>query len=108
MFKSFLTSAKYFMISSSVASAFVYSVFWYKSSQNEKDYLKAINGDTLKDASRLTNESFGISWGFQADDTVMNSIDSGDLFFVKYECKECLNVNDMLKCYWLTLPLLDE
>lgn len=38
----------------------------------------------------MSNDSFGISWGFQADDTIMSRIDSGDLLFLKYECEECL------------------
>lgn len=53
---------------------------------------------TTKDASRLSNDSFGISWGFQADDIVMNKIDSGDYLFMKFDCKECLTPSDYIRC----------
>lgn len=108
MLRSFLVNTKYFLITSSIALSSVYGYCYYRCRKNERDYLAAINADTLKDASRLSNESFGISWGFQADDTVMNSIDSGDLFFIKYDCLETLSPLEMVKCYRLTIPLLDE
>ena len=38
----------------------------------------------------------------------MHGIDSGDLFFVKYDCLETLDPMEMIKCYKLTIPLLDE
>ena len=108
MFKSFISHCKHFIITSSIAVSVVYGLCYYRSKKNQKEYLDAINADTLKDASRLTNESFGISWGFQADDTVMSGIDSGDLFFIKYDCMETLDPIEMVKCYKLTIPLLDE
>ena len=40
----------------------------------------------MKDASRLTNDTFGISWGFQADDIIMKKIDTGDIMFMKFDC----------------------
>lgn len=56
----------------------------------------------------MSNDSFGISWGFQADDTIMSRIDSGDLIFLKYECEECLTPESMIKCYLKTSHFLDE
>lgn len=38
----------------------------------------------------------------------MNGIDSGDLFFIKYDCLETVDPLEMIKCYVLTIPLLDE
>ena len=85
-----------------------YGYLYYLSQQNHKRYLASINADTLKDASRLTNDSFGISWGFQADDTIMSRIDSGDLLFMKFECFECLSPDSMLECILKTSHFIDE
>ena len=63
-----------------------YSYLYYKTSKNKKEYEKVLESDTLRDASRLTNDSFGISWGFQADDIIMKKLDSGDILFIKYDC----------------------
>ena len=73
-----------------------------------REYESIKEAGTLKDASRLSNDSFGISWGFQADDIVMDKIDSGDFLFIKYECTECLTVPDYLRCLSTTLAKLDE
>jgi len=83
---SILKNTAYFVTSALIFSAGVYSYCAYKSNINKQLFLESINSETIKDASRLTNESFGISWGFQADDTVMNRVDSGDIFFIKFEC----------------------
>ena len=85
-----------------------YGYLSYLAHCNQQRYLESINADTLKDASRLTNESFGISWGFQADDTIMSRIDSGDLLFMKFECFECLTPTRMLECIAKTSHFIDE
>lgn len=86
MLKNIGTKIGHLLLSSLLFSGGVFGYCYYKANKNLKEYLDSVNADTLKDASRLTNESFGISWGFQADDTVMNRIDSGDLLFIKYDC----------------------
>ena len=63
----------------------------YQTHKNRHEYQEFLKAETLRDASRLTNDSFGISWGFQADDTIMKRVDSGDMVFMKYDCSECLS-----------------
>lgn len=63
-----------------------YGYIYYQCQKNKREYDAILEAGTIKDASRLTNDSFGISWGFQADDTVMKQIDSGDYIFMKYDC----------------------
>lgn len=96
------------MISGAVFSSGLYGYMWHTAKQNEERYLAGIQSETLRDASRLSNDSFGISWGFQADDTIMSRIDSGDLLFLKYECGECLTPQSMLQCYLKTSHYLEE
>lgn len=61
-----------------------YAYIYYKTDKNMKEYKAILDAGTTKDASRLSNDSFGISWGFQADDIVMNKVDSGDYLFMKF------------------------
>ena len=62
----------------------------------------------MKDASRLTNDTFGISWGFQADDIIMKKIDTGDIMFMKFDCSECLSVSEYVHCFRRSMFNLDE
>lgn len=36
------------------------------------------------DNTRPNNDSFGIGWGYKADDIIMNQIDSADLILLKF------------------------
>ena len=83
----------------SIFGGFIYGYLYYKTNKNLKEYEKVLASDTLRDASRLSNDQFGISWGFQADDIIMKRIDSGDILFVKFDCSECLCVKDFSECF---------
>lgn len=88
MFKNILNLAA----SVTIFGGFSYSYLYYKTNCNKREYEKVLESDTLRDASRLSNDTFGISWGFQADDIIMKKLDSGDILFIKYDCSECLSV----------------
>lgn len=94
--------------STTIFASSVYGYLYYKTQRNAKEYNEIVEAGNLKDASRLTNESFGISWGFQADDIVMGKIDSGDYLFMKFECEECLTVPEYLKCFRDGMLRLEE
>ena len=85
-----------------------YAYLYYRTSKNMKEYQEILEAGTLKDASRLSNESYGISWGFQADDIVMSKIDSSDYLFMKFECEECITVGEFMKCFLDGMLRLDE
>ena len=72
--------------STTVFGGLFYSYLYYHTSKNAKEYQKVLESETLRDASRLTNDTFGISWGFQTDDIIMKKIDSGDIMFIKFDC----------------------
>lgn len=108
MLKSLLKKTRDFAITSALFGSAVYLYLYCKCKKNKEQYLQAIQSDTLKDASRLSNDSFGISWGFQADDTIMSRIDSGDLLFIRFDCNECIETGSMLKCHWKTFSFLEE
>jgi len=90
MLKKIIINLRDIVISSAIFASGLYAYIYYHANNNQKVFLQSINSETLRDASRLTNDSFGISWGFQSDDTIMSRIDSGDLLFIKYECFECI------------------
>lgn len=68
----------------SIFSAGGYLYIRSRTRRNLDQYNKILEAGTTKDASRLSNDSFGISWGFQADDIIMSKIDSGDYLFMKF------------------------
>lgn len=84
MLKKIIINLRDIAISSSIFASALYAYIYHHSHDNQTNYLQSIHSETLRDASRLTNDSFGISWGFQSDDTIMSRIDSGDLLFIKY------------------------
>lgn len=84
MLRSLLRKSKDLLITTTIFTSAAYAYIYYISKKNEETYLEALQSDTLKDASRLSNDSFGISWGFQSDDTIMSRIDSGDLLFIRF------------------------
>ena len=94
--------------SASIFGGALYAHIWWRTNNNLHEYQATQDAGTLKDASRLTNDSFGISWGFQADDIVMAKIDSGDFLFIKYDCSECLSVPEYFRCLSITSFKLDE
>jgi hypothetical protein len=108
MIKRIVKSAAELILSVTVFGSALYTYIYYQSQHNQKRYLESTKSDTLRDASRLTNDSFGISWGFQADDTIMTRIDSGDLLFLKYDCAECIEPTAMINCYLKTSHYLEE
>ena len=52
-----------------------------------------------KDTTRPQNAYYGINWGYRADETIENSLDTGDLLFFGYECKNCFTPDEMAVCY---------
>lgn len=92
----------------SIFSLGSYLYVWHRTNKNLDQYNKILEAGATKDASRLSNESFGISWGFQADDIVMNKIDSGDYLLIKFQCEECLRVEDYVRCMTRTALKLEE
>ena len=102
MLKKIIINLRDIAISSIIFASGLYAYIYHHSHSNQTNYLQSIHSETLRDASRLTNDSFGISWGFQSDDTIMSRIDSGDLLFIKYECFECITPNSMIHCYLKT------
>jgi hypothetical protein len=63
---------------------------------------EAIDFDLIqskKDTTRPQNEYYGINWGYRADETIEKSLDTGDLLFFGYECKNCFTPKEMALCY---------
>ena len=54
-----------------------------------------------KDRTRDNNQYFGIGWGYKADEMIQEKIDTGDIFFLKFKCSECINLRNSLKCYFM-------
>lgn len=77
----------------------------YVTASNRQRYLS--RKPITMDNTRPNNDSFGIGWGYKADDIIMNQIDSGDLILLKFECGETLTVTDYLKCLKTTALKLE-
>ena len=108
MLRKIIINLRDIALSTTIFAAALYAYLHQRTNHNQQAYLASIHSETLRDASRLTNDSFGISWGFQADDTIMSRIDSGDLLFIKYECFECITPNSMINCYLTTSHYLEQ
>jgi hypothetical protein len=108
MLRSFLKRSRDLLFTSFIFGSAAYAYIYFRAKKNEAQYLEAIQSDTLKDASRLSNDSFGISWGFQADDTIMSRMDSGDLLFIRFDCEECISPRSMVSCYLSNSLFLEE
>ena len=52
-----------------------------------------------KDKTRPTNESYGLNWGYRADNAIEQSINTGDIAFFDYRCDKWLYPSDVVKCY---------
>jgi len=39
-----------------------------------------------KDTTRPSNVYYGINWGYRADETIQNTLDTGDVLFFNYDC----------------------
>lgn len=55
MFGSILKRVRDLTLCSLIFGSATYGYIYYLSKKNEKEYLEAIQSDTIKDASRLTN-----------------------------------------------------
>ncbi len=51
------------------------------------------------DSTRLDNEYFGINWGYAADNMIKIKIDTGDIFYLKYDCSLTFDIQDFISCY---------
>lgn len=71
-------------ISVTVFSTGLLGYVHYRTSKNLKEHNE--NMEFARDNTRQENESFGIGWGYRADDIIMSQIDTGDLLMIKFDC----------------------
>eukprot|EP00347_Sterkiella_histriomuscorum_P017978 403347251 len=61
-----------------------------------------------KDTTRPSNVYYGLNWGFRSDNTIEKSLDTGDLLYFDYNCLNCFEPNDVIKCYIQQKQLKDD
>merc|ERR1740139_162443 len=54
--------------------------------------------DLRKDTTRPSNVYYGINWGYRADETIEQSLDTGDLLFFNYNCMNCFTPQELISC----------
>ena len=92
---------KPFLLTTSIFGITGYGYLYYTAYQNKKELqIKKENEVEFKDNTRPQNQYFGLSYGFRADQIVLDRLDSGDFIFMKFECIECISVSDILKCQY--------
>lgn len=95
-----------FAVTALVFGGAVYGYLSYRTSSNLREHLA--NLESNRDNTRPDNESFGIGWGYRADDIVMSQIDSADLLLLKFDCTETLSVPQYIRCMKSTALKLDH
>lgn len=72
--------------------------FYFKIKKNQIESEKMRNDDLFRDATRPQYQNFGLNWGSRADQMIMDELDSGDVFFVKYDCSKCTSFSCTPSC----------
>ncbi|KAL4480978.1 hypothetical protein ABPG72_014446 [Tetrahymena utriculariae] len=109
MFKKIVSNLKPFVFSITAVGGSFVSYYSYLAYLNRKQFQEQKENDELyKDTTRETNEYFGLSWGYKADYLVKEKMDSGDIFFIKYDCDECLSLKQMIWCNLLQTYKQDQ
>lgn len=69
----------------------------YIAHSNQKAYVES--EELTRDTTRPGNKSYGLNYGYKADNAVEALLDSGDIIFIKQNCLGALNRTDITKCY---------
>lgn len=104
-----LNTLKPLLITSTVVIGGGFSYLYYITSRNYKRFqLEQEESSIYKDTTRDQNLYFGINWGFKADYMIQEQIDSGDVLYFKFDCRQCLSVGDFLKCSYMHMQNSDQ
>ena len=77
-----------------------YGVLQLQAYINKSKYLKAIKEEQeLKDSTRPDYEFFGLNWGANSDQGLLDESDTGDFIFSLVSCEKLFSVSEMVKCY---------
>jgi hypothetical protein len=72
----------------------------FQSFQNNRDHLKRIKDEQeLKDSTRPDYEFFGLNWGANSDQQILDESDTGDFVFSSVACKKLYSASEIGRCY---------
>eukprot|EP01017_Pseudomicrothorax_dubius_P035175 TRINITY_DN4893_c0_g4_i1.p1 TRINITY_DN4893_c0_g4~~TRINITY_DN4893_c0_g4_i1.p1 ORF type:complete len:260 (-),score=48.57 TRINITY_DN4893_c0_g4_i1:63-842(-) len=97
--KALKENVKALLISSAIVSSATFAYVYGKATRNRLRYQASLVDERSKDNTRMSNEFFGINWGYRADSMIKDRIDTGDVLFVKFSCENCISTTEMVKCY---------
>ena len=80
-----------------IGSTYCYLIYRCKRLKEESMDFELIQ--SKKDTTRPSNAYYGINWGYRSDETIEKSLDTGDLLFFGYNCKNCFSPSEMAICY---------
>ena len=76
-----------------------YGYLYYRCKKLREDAMDFDLIQSKKDATRPSNVYYGINWGYRSDETIENSLDTGDLLFFNYNCDKCFSPSEVAICY---------
>ena len=72
----------------------------YLAHSNHRDYLQSsLRQHDIKDSTRPDYEFFGLNWGANSDQELLDDCDTGDFVFSSVSCDKLFSVGDIAKCY---------
>ena len=82
-----------------VGGTITYSYMYYRCKKIREESMDFDMIQLKKDTTRPSNVYYGINWGYRSDETIEKSLDTGDLLFFNYECKNCFSPSEVAICY---------
>ena len=76
-----------------------YGYLYFRCKKLREDAMDFDLIQSKKDATRPSNVYYGINWGYRSDETIENSLDTGDLLFFNYNCDKCFTPSEVAICY---------
>ena len=76
-----------------------YGFLYYRCNKLKEESMDFDLVNAKKDATRPSNVYYGINWGYRSDETIEKSLDTGDLLFFNYDCKNCFSPEEVALCY---------
>ena len=76
-----------------------YGYLYYRCKKLREESMDFDLINAKKDATRPSNVYYGINWGYRSDETIENSLDTGDLLFFNYNCDQCFSPEEVSVCY---------
>ncbi|CDW82653.1 UNKNOWN [Stylonychia lemnae] len=82
------------------SSSIGYAYLYYRCKKLREEAIDEEVINSKKDTTRPSNVYYGLNWGFRSDNTIEKSLDTGDLLYFNYNCMNCFNPSDVIKCYY--------